>query len=468
MPTETFDVVVIGAGSTGENVADRVVQGGLSAVIVESELVGGECSYWACMPSKALLRPVEALRAARHVRGVAIPNSTLDSAAVFARRDAFTSHWKDDSQVSWLNSAGITLRRGHGRLVGPRRVALADGNELEARYAVVICSGSSAVIPPIPGLAEVKPWTAREATSASRAPARLGIIGGGVVGCEMATAWQALGSQVTILARGDQLLERSEPFAGDLVKKSLIASGVEVHLAVETTAASRGDDGIHLELDDGSTLLVDEVLVSVGRRPNTDDLALGVIGLQPGSQLDSDETGLVAGVEGDWLYAVGDVTGWARLTHTGKYHARSCGDAIVARTQGTLDDQPWSKHRATALRSAVPQVTFTDPQVASVGLTAAEATDAGIDVKVVDYNVGHVAGAALFEDHYVGSARMVVDEARQVIVGVTLVGPEVGELLHAATVAIVGEVPLDRLWHAVPSYPTVSEVWLRLLEGYGL
>ena len=468
MPTETFDVVVIGAGSTGENVADRIVQGGLSAVIVESELVGGDCSYWACMPSKALLRPIEALRAARHVRGIAMADGALDTAAVFARRDAFTSHWKDDSQVSWLNGAGITLRRSHGRLAGPRRVALADGSELEARYAVVVCSGSSAVVPPIPGLAEVQPWTAREATSASAAPARLGIIGGGVVGCEMATAWQALGAQVTILVREGQLLERAEPFAGELVEKSLSASGVEIRFGIEATAASRHDDGIHLELDDRSTLLVDEVLVSVGRRPNTDDLALDVIGMQPGRQLDSDETGLVAGVEGDWLYAVGDVTGWAQLTHTGKYHARSCGDAIVARAHGTFDDRPWSKHRATALRNAVPQVTFTDPQVASVGLTAAEATAAGIDVRVVDYNVGHVAGAALFEDRYVGTARMVVDETRKVIVGVTLVGPEIGELLHAATVAIVGEVPLDRLWHAVPSYPTVSEVWLRLLEGYGL
>jgi pyruvate/2-oxoglutarate dehydrogenase complex dihydrolipoamide dehydrogenase (E3) component len=473
-----YDVIVIGAGPVGENVADRVVQGGLSAAVVERELVGGECSYWACMPTKALLRSAAALRAARQLPGAreAVTGS-LDAAAVLSRRDSFASNWKDDGQASWLNSAGIALYRGQGRIASSRVVEAtgADGTvtTLTARHAVVVATGSSALLPGIAGLREAAPWTSREAAAAGRIPARLAIIGGGVVAAEMATAFAGLGSTVTVLAR-DGLLPQAEPFAGERVRKSLEEAGASVHLGAEAASVNRDGNGtVHLKLVGSEQMEADELLVAVGRTPNTQDIGLDNIGLRPGGWLTVDDTLRVTGqdgapVGGGWLYAAGDVNHHVLLTHQGKYQARAVGDVIVARAKGeAADDRPWGRHAATADERAVPQVVFTDPEVASVGLTAAAAAAAGLRIRVIDYDLGAVAGAALHADGYQGDARMVIDEDRQVIVGFTLAGPDVAELLHAATIAIAGEVPLDRLWHAVPAFPTISEVWLRLLEAYG-
>jgi pyruvate/2-oxoglutarate dehydrogenase complex dihydrolipoamide dehydrogenase (E3) component len=464
---DEYDVVVIGAGPPGENVADRAVKGGLTAVIVESELVGGECSYWACMPSKALLRPVSVTAEAGRLQGV--HGAGIDPPAVFGRRDSFTSHWDDAGQVEWLNGAHIDLVRGHARLTGPRTVTVgmsaAGARELRARHAVVVATGSRALVPPLPGLAEAAPWTSREATSSHKAPGRLAIIGGGVVGCEMAAAWQAFGAQVTLLAREPRLLERQEDFAGELVAKGLAEAGADVRTGVTVGSVDRPVPGgpVTLHLDGQTRLEADEVLVAVGREPRTDDLGLETVGLTPGSWLDVDGTLRVKGVEGGWLYAIGDVNHLALLTHMGKYQARICGDAISARAKG-------QEVAATAWagQSAVPQVIFTVPEVASVGPTAAQAREEGRNVRVVDYDLGAVSGAKLFADSYAGQARMVVDEDSRTMIGATLAGPGVGELIHAATVAVAGRVPLDQLWHAVPSYPTMSEIWLRLLEGYGL
>jgi pyruvate/2-oxoglutarate dehydrogenase complex dihydrolipoamide dehydrogenase (E3) component len=459
--TGEYDVVVIGAGPAGENIADRAVRKGLTAAIVESELVGGECSYWACMPSKALLRPVAAVDDARHVEGAG--GAALEPAGVLNRRDGFASHWKDDGQVKWLDGAQIELHRGPGRLTGPKTVSV-DGNELRARHAVAIATGTAAMIPPVAGLAEAKPWTSREATTAHEVPGRLAIIGGGVVGCEMATAWQALGARVTLIVRG-RLLASTEEFAGQLVADGLRQAGVDVRLGASATRVYRPDAGgpVTLELDDGTTVEADEVLAATGRTPRTGDLGLETVGLEPDSWLDVDDTLRVQGVDGGWLYAAGDVNHISLLTHMGKYQARICGDAIAARAHG---QEPavtaWADH------SAVPQVIFTQPEVASVGPTAAQAEAAGRNIRVVDYDLGAVAGSKLFADGYTGQARMVVDEDRRTMIGATLAGPGAGELIHAATVAVAGEVPLDRLWHAVPSYPTMSEIWLRLLEAYGL
>jgi dihydrolipoamide dehydrogenase len=224
---------------------------------------------------------------------------------------------------------------------------------------------------------------------------------------------------------------------------------------------------VRIELEDGRALDVDEVAVATGRVPRTGDIGLETIGREPGDWIDVDDTLRVQGIP--WLYAAGDVTHRALLTHQGKYQARAAGDVIVARARGAqVDDAPWGAHVATADHAAVPQVVFTDPEVASAGLTAAQAEDGGHRVRVVDYDLGSVAGASLTADGYTGRARAVIDEDRRVILGLTLVGQGVGELIHAATIAVVGEVPLGRLWHAVPSYPTVSEFWLRLLEEYGL
>ena len=471
-PEDVFDVIVIGAGPVGENVADRTRAAGLTTALIESELVGGECSYWACMPSKALLRPVAALAEARAVAGSReAVTGKLDAAAVLARRDEFTSHWKDDGQVGWVDSIGAVLVRGHGRLAGPRRVEVdtPDGGvrRLAARHAVAVCTGSAALIPNLPGVAQAKPWTSRDATSAKEVPGRLVIVGGGVVGVEMATAWRALGSEVTLLIRESAPLPRMEPFAGEMIAAGLSDAGVKVRTGVSVTGLDRPtpDGPVSVLLQDGQKIEADEVLLAVGRTPRTGDLGLQTIGLEPGSWLKVDDSCRVQGVDGDWLFAVGDANHRALLTHQGKYQARIAGAAIGALARGeSLDATPWSAHVATADIAAVPQVVFTEPEVASVGKTAQEARRAGGNVRVVDYDLGQIAGASLFADGYRGKARMVVDLDRSVLLGVTFVGPGVGELLHSATVAVAGEVPIDRLWHAVPSYPTMSEIWLRLLE----
>jgi dihydrolipoamide dehydrogenase len=469
---DTYDVVVLGGGPPGENVAARAIRGGLTAALVEHELVGGECSYWACMPSKALLRPVELLADARRTPGVArAVTGPLDTRAVLDRRGRFVD--KDDTkpfghddsgQVRWLDKTNIDLIRGHARLAGERRVSVGD-RTLTARHAVVLATGTTATIPPIPGLREARPWTSREVTNAPAAPRRLVVLGGGVVGCEMAQAMRGLGSeQVTVVSQGP-LLERNEPFAGSLVAESFAESGITVRTGTSVASVRRPVESgeVTVTLDGGGELVADELLVAVGRTPGTADVGLETVGLTPGTYVEVDDSMLALG---DWLYAIGDVTGRNLLTHMGKYQARVAGDVIAARAAGEPDDLP--AHRALADSAWVPQVVFTDPQVGAVGLTESAALERGLSVRTAEYDTAAVAGAALRGEDHRGRAKIVVDTDRNLVVGVTFVGPEIAELLHSATVAVVGEVPLERLWHAVPSYPTVSEVWLRLLETYGL
>jgi pyruvate/2-oxoglutarate dehydrogenase complex dihydrolipoamide dehydrogenase (E3) component len=465
MTTTEYDLIVIGAGAVGENVADRAVQGGLTALIVESELVGGDCSYWACMPSKALLRSGMVYRAAKKVGGASETiTKQLDVAATFARRTAIIHDWDDEGQVEWLKGAHIDLARGLGVITGVKEVTVGD-TVYTARHAVCVSTGSVALLPDIPGLADSQPWTSHDATSAKEAPASLAIIGGGVVAAEMATAYASFGTKVTVIARSG-LLTGQEPFAGELVADALGELGATVLLDVSPTAVAKKDGSFVVELDKGAPVTAEKLLVATGRVPRSMDLGLENIGLTSGDWLDVDDTMKVKGF--DWLYATGDINHRVLLTHQGKYQARAAGDVIAARALGKpVDDSDWGTHVATADHQAVPQVTFTDPEVASVGLTAEAAAKAGYQTRVVDYDMSWLAGTAIQADNYVGTARMVVDEKRKVILGVTFVGQDVSEMLQAATFAVVGEIPLDRLWHAVPAYPTMNEIWLRLLETYG-
>jgi pyruvate/2-oxoglutarate dehydrogenase complex dihydrolipoamide dehydrogenase (E3) component len=481
---DDWDVIVLGGGPAGENVAQYAIKGSSrTAVIVEAELVGGECSYWACMPSKALLRPIELLDEARNLPGVAeMLSGELDLGAILARRDQFVHDHDDSGQVKWANDKGIEILRGRGRLAADKcvEVTCEDGSTrvMRAREAVVIAGGTTAAIPPVDGLADALPWTSRDVTNLREVPRRVAVIGGGAVACESSTWLRGLGAEeVTVIERSGRLLGKLEPFAGELLAEHFGELGITVHTdtevrsvrrpGVQDTGVGRIHGGPAAITAAGASFEVDEIVVASGRTPATDDLGLEHLGIDVGDShgyVRTDEHLAVIG-GGDWLYAVGDLNGRALLTHMGKYQARIAGDVIAARAEGRPLDGP--RYTDIADHGIVPAVVFSAPQVASVGITESAAREQGIDVEALECDLGKVAGAALRRDDYAGRAKLVADRATDTLLGATFVGPEVAELLHAATIAIAGKVKLETLWHAVPSYPTVSEIWLRLLEARG-
>jgi len=455
MTHRAFDVIIIGAGPAGEVAAGRLADAGLEVALVERELVGGECSFYACMPSKGLLRPAQALAEARRVPGAAeAVKGGVNVDATFARRDEIIHDLDDSAQLPWLEERDIELIRGHGRLAGERLVEV-NGETFEARRAVMLSPGTTALVPPVPGLREAKPWTSRQATTSHTVPGRLLVLGGGPVGCEMAQAYRSFGASVALVEGGPHLLGKEEPYAGAQLREAFEAEGIEVHIGVKATAVRRPTEGgqIEVELDDGTVLRGDELLCALGRRPLTEDLGLETVGLEGGGSIDVGDDLRVPGH--DWLYVLGDANGRVLLTHMGKYQARIASDRVLGVERELRVDGGQS-----------PRVTFTEPQVAAVGHTLDNAREAGHDAFCVEAETSGNAGGSFFGRNVAGTTRMVIERGSNRILGTTLVGAEVADFLHAATVAVACELTMDQFWHAIPSFPSRSEVWLNLVAAW--
>ena len=456
MSQRELDVVVIGAGPAGENVAGRVGAAGLEVAIVERHLIGGECSFYACMPSKALLRPADVLAEAKRIPGVPTGHGELEPDLVLARRDEVIHDRDDSGQLPWLEERGIDLFRGAARFEGECRVRVGDAL-LSADRAVIVATGSKAAMPPIDGLDGVRAWNNRDATTAEQVPESMIVLGGGPVGSELAQAWASFGAEVTLVEGGDHLLSREEPFAGKEVAESLRDRfGVDVRTGSLVEGVRAGEDGcVVATLKGGETVEAAEILVAVGRVPNTGELDLEAAGVETNDHgfLETDDRMRAGGR--DWLYAIGDVNGRALFTHMGKYQAWVAAENLLGRDVA-----------ATAEGTGSPRVTFTDPQVAAAGKTLDQAREAGIDARAVDVPTDGTPGASFQGKETGGTSRLVIDRQRETIVGATFTGFETADFLQAATVAIVGEIPLSKLRHAVPPYPSRSEIWLKLLEKY--
>ena len=452
MPDKEFDVVIIGAGPAGEVAAGRLAEAGRSVALCERDLVGGECSFYACMPSKALIRPGELVGEVARVPGLELTSYRPDPVAVLSRRDEVIHDLDDSAQLPWLEERGIELFRCDARLDGERRVIAGD-DVLLAREALILATGTAASLPPVPGLAEADPWTNREGTTSAEVPGSLIVMGGGPVGCELAQAWNSLGSDVVLLELADRILAKEEEFASEELTASLREDGIDVRTGVEITNAAGQDGRVHVTLGDGDALEAQRLMVAAGRKPHTDGLGLETLGLEPGDWIAVDDQMRVPGH--DWLYAIGDVNKRSLLTHSGKYQARVASETILGR-------------EATARADLVPpRVAFTDPQIAAVGYTSEQASEEGIEIECVDVQTSGNAGASFHGRNTPGTSRLVIDKDRRVVIGATFVGYQTAELLHSATIAVTAEVPLERLAEAIPAFPTRTEIWLRLLEKCG-
>ena len=458
-PEDHFELIVIGAGPIGEVLAQAVAAEGMSTAIVEHDLVGGDCAYYACKPSKALLRPIQVAHESQHLAGVQSANVVADD--LLTRRNAQVSEYDDSAQKQALEDSGVTVVRGHGRLTGEKTVEVhaSDGStrSLQAQRAVVITTGTAPNIPPV--FEGIPVWDSQDATAVQDVPSRLIIIGGGPVACEAASWMTALGSKVTMLVREGSLLNGFEPFVSDILAEQLEQAGVDIQFYTEAAQARRPDGmdqglgmikggPITVRTESGS-IEAEELLLATGRRPALESINLASLGLSVDDVLEERTP--------DWLHALGDAGGKHQLTHMGKYQARHFAERFIHGAEAQDADN-------TDTEPPTPQVVFTDPQIAFVGLTEDAAREAGYDVITAEADFADVAGAALLRDDVVGRAKIVVDTATDCLIGATLMGPETAEMLHAATIAITGDVPVSTLQHAIPVFPTASEVWLGLLQ----
>jgi dihydrolipoamide dehydrogenase len=463
-----YDVIILGGGPAGKATAVHAADAGLSVALVESGLVGGECPYVGCMPSKALLRPGQLLAEADRVPGTRSGlDEEIDVAAALRRRDEATYHLDDTSHSTRVSARGVTIIRGRGRLVGEQQVEVTphvpnpwerpstvghpvdEPTTLTARRAIGICTGTHAFLPPIEGLADARPWTNVDGTLAREVPESLVVLGGGPIGCELAQAWRSLGcAHVTIVELNDRLVPREEPFASELLEQHMHAMGIEVRTGVAATRVTRADGRVTVELGDGSAAEAAEVLVAVGRTPNTADIGLVSVGAETGPRgfLPVDDCMRVKGFE--WLFAVGDVNGRALFTHTAAYHAQIAARNMAGDACESVSDL-----------AGAPRVTFTEPQIAAAGMTEEMATDAGLSFTVVDREIGRLAAASFYGRGAAARARLVVDLEDGRLLGATFVGPHVAELLHAATIAISAGLTIEQLRHAVAPFPTLSQIW---------
>ena len=480
LPTKSFDAIFIGSGWAPRIATPRLVKAGLSSLIIESELVGGECPFWACAPSKVLLRPQEALESTAAVGGAKESLTTdhdVNVEGTFKRRDAFTGDWNDLGHfVPAIEDAGGHVVRGHAQIVGEKKVHVTSHQgetiALEARLAVVIGTGSGAIMPDIPGLKEANPWTARDATSSSTVPEHLIIMGAGAVGAEMATAYLSFGARVTVVQAGPEILPAVDTSAGKLVRESLEHHGAVVKVGTKITQVKREENGtITVQLSDGSSLAGSELLVAAGRTGRHTNLGLDSIGVKPkGHWIEVDDRLQVMGVDGVWLYAVGDVNGRALFSHTSKYHGRVVANAIIAKTSQTndaLEQLPWAADVAQADNAAVPQVIFTNPVVGSIGLTQKAAEKKAIKFRSVNAPSLTFGGKVHADDKGPGWAQWILDDGNRIL-GATFVGAEAADLLHASTVAVVGGLTVQQMAHAIPCFPTMSEVYLNLCDAAGI
>jgi dihydrolipoamide dehydrogenase len=459
-----FDVVVVGGGVGGVAAVRKLASAGLAVALVEDRLVGGECHYWGCNPSKALLRSIEVFNLAKAVPGVreAIRDEELDVAAIFAKRDWLIEHLSDQDRTASLRQAGVAVFHGVGRLSGERtvRVAYADNTEavLKARHAIVVATGTRPYVPEIPGLAQARPWTNRDVTTMTQVPPRVLVVGGGPVSVEFATILSGLGSAVTHLVRENALLDGCESEARELVAQSLRSKGVEILFETQLSSVARPVAGGPVAATfHRQTVEVDEIVLAAGRCVNTDDIGLESVGLPGGRPISVNNHLQALGITGGWLYALGDTTGRARLSHISTYHGRLVAEIIAARAAGR---ELGEDELATRDADNLAQVIFTEPQVVRVGRTESQARAEGFAVRTRTARYpGTLRFLALYRDGFQGWAKLVVDAETNTLLGATFVGPQFSELAQAATLAVVAKIPVRLLRHVVAPHPTINQVW---------